>query len=113
MAQSSVDFHVEYLEIYRHWHSGSEQFASGDALVTALQDGWKLLEPVYEEKYWHAGTRLVVVYHGFLERDGERMLMPVISNPFIRRGILQRGTQVRPYEELVALQRRARLNSPA
>ncbi|MBW4436494.1 MAG: hypothetical protein KME04_05135 [Pleurocapsa minor GSE-CHR-MK-17-07R] len=101
MAIKSADFHVDYSDIHRHWDPHSEHFAGGDALITAIQQGWQLIEPVYKEDFWAAGTR-VVVYHSILERGDETMVMPVLTNPFIRRGLKTRTLEVEPYENLEA-----------
>jgi hypothetical protein len=102
MGIKSSDFHVDYSDIHRHWDPRSERFAGGDALITAIQNGWQLVEPVYEEKFWAAGTRLVVIYHSIMERGEESMVMPVIANPFIRRGLKTRTLEIEPHEKLEA-----------
>ncbi len=96
----SSDFHVDYSDLHRHWHPKSEKYCGGDALITAIANGWRLVEPIYEEKFWHAGTRLVVVYHAFLERGDEEALMSIVANPFIRRGLRTRKWSMLPYEDL-------------
>lgn len=103
----SSDFHVDYSDLHRHWHPNSETYTGCDALITALQAGWRLTEPIYEEHVWHAGTRLVVIYHAFLQRGDEEALMSVIANPFIRRGLRNRKWQVLSYEELQKRPRRS------
>ncbi len=95
----SSDFHVDYSEVYRHWDPRSERFAGADALMTAISAGWTLLEPIFEQEFWHSGERCISVYHATLERDGERMNMPVLANPFLRRGLRNRPLDVRPYAE--------------
>jgi hypothetical protein len=95
----STDFHVEYSAVHRHWHPSSEVYAGADALITALQNGWTLMEPVFEEEFFHAGTRRVTVYHATLVRGEESRIMPVITNPFIRRGMRTRALEVRPLSE--------------
>jgi hypothetical protein len=100
MEIKSSDFHVDYSDIHRHWHDGSEQYAGADALITAIRDGWNLVEPVYQEEFWHAGTRLSTVYHARMVRGDEEMWMPVITNPFIRRGLKTRKLDVRPMSEM-------------
>jgi hypothetical protein len=95
----SADFHVDYSELHRHWDSRSERYAGADALITAISNGWQMLEPVFEQEFWHSGMRRITVYHATLERDGERIVMPVLTNPFIRRGLRDRALDVRPYAE--------------
>jgi hypothetical protein len=95
----SSDFHADYSEVHRHWDPRSERYAGGDALITAISTGWRLMEPIFEQEYWHSGMRRISVYHATLERNGERIIMPVLANPFIRRGLRGRTLDVRPYSE--------------
>lgn len=92
------NFHVEYPDMHRHWDSNSERYGGGDALLTRLQQGWKLSDTVWAEQYWHAGTRPVIVLHFRLLREGQQCDMPVISNPFVRRLIYKHKWAVRPLE---------------
>lgn len=96
---SSADFHVDYSEVHRHWDARSERYAGADALITAISNGWQMLEPVFEQEFRHSGMRRITVYHATLERNGERIVMPVLTNPFIRRGLRGRALDVRPYAE--------------
>ncbi|HYO89544.1 MAG TPA: hypothetical protein VER79_12915 [Candidatus Limnocylindrales bacterium] len=95
----SSDFHADYSEMHRHWDSRSERYAGGDALITAISNGWRLMEPLFEQEYWHSGMRRISVLHATLERSGERMIMPVLANPFISRGLRNRVLDIRPYKE--------------
>ena len=95
----SSDFHTDYSEVHRHWDPRSERFAGGDALITAMRGGWRLMEPIFEQEYWHSGMRRISVYHATLERDGVRVVMPVLANPFIRRRISGCPLDVRSYNE--------------
>lgn len=79
------NWHYAYMDMIRHWHPGSEKYTGGDALFTALENGWQLNREVKFEEYWHAGVRSVLVYHFELSRDGETMVMPVIRNPYVNR----------------------------
>jgi hypothetical protein len=88
--------HFQYLDVVRHWSAISEPFAGGDALITRLNDGWQLKETVFVEEYWHAGVRLVTIYHFELERDGETEKMPVLSNPYVNRILRDLPVQMRP-----------------
>lgn len=96
----SADFHVDYSEMHRHWDPRSERYAGADALITAISSGWTLLEPLFEQEFWHAGMRRISVYHATLERGGERIIMPVLTNPFISRGLRNRSLDVRPYKDI-------------
>lgn len=97
---SSADFHVDYSEMHRHWDPRSERYAGADALITMISKGWKLLEPIFEQEFWHSGMRRISVYHATLERDGQRVIMPILTNPFILRGLRTRALDVRPYKDI-------------
>jgi hypothetical protein len=94
-----TDFHVEYPSIMRHWSPVSEKYAGADCLVTAVQNGWRVMGDIYREDFWHAGTRLTTVLHITLRRGNESMIMPVISNPYARRLIFQNNITPRPIQE--------------
>jgi len=83
-------------------------YAGGDALLTAMSKGWTVKSPVYEEEFWLAGLRLVVVLHFEMTRNGQTMKMPVISNPFVRRLVLFENIKVEPITERVLQAHRSR-----
>lgn len=86
---NAANWHYSYWRLVRHWHAESEPFAGGDCLLTALNKGWEMGERVTADEHWHAGTRCVMVYHFELMRGGEKMTMPVITNPFVERLIAE------------------------
>jgi hypothetical protein len=96
------NWHYAYRRIVRHWHAASEPFAGGDCLLTALNNGWDIVLPVMAEPFWRAGSRCVMVYHFNLERRGETMAMPVVTNPFVERLIADNALR------LIARQQAAR-----
>jgi hypothetical protein len=108
MLSYSSNWHNTYPAFHRHWHPGSERFAGGDALLTAVDDKWEVSRVCYLEEHWHAGTRLVTVYHFELQRGEERMTMPVITTPYVRRIIRREQFEVVPIAE-----RGARVNKEA
>jgi len=85
VTQNLSNFHYAYSHLVRHWHADSEQYAGGDALFTALDNGWEIDETVPYEEHWFAGAQCVVVFLCRLKRGEETMMMPVITNPYIRR----------------------------
>ncbi len=86
MAETNLtNFHYSYIDLLRHWDSGSEPYTGGDALYTAMSHGWKLDETVRYEECWLMGGRFVVVYYFTLKRGGETVTMPVLTNPHVRR----------------------------
>ncbi len=95
----SLNAHFDYMDVTRHWHAESEKYAGGDALMTRLNDGWMLKETVFLEEYWHAGVRLVTIYHCELELDGESEKMPVLANPYVGRMLNSLSLQIRPLSE--------------
>jgi hypothetical protein len=84
MTQNLSNLHYAYSHLIRHWHAGSEQFAGGDALFTALDEGWEMDETVPYEEHWFAGAQCVVVFLCQLTRGDETMTMPVITNPYVQ-----------------------------
>lgn len=84
----------DYPDIFRHWHPGSEAYAGGDALITALDDGWVISGTVRCEEVWHTGNRRMHVYHVPLVKDTQTMYMPVIGNPYVERLLREIPIQV-------------------
>jgi hypothetical protein len=108
MVQDSLNLHSQYPDFFRHWCDTSEQFAGGDALLTAMQNNWVADATCYEEQYWHAGTRLVTVYHFELHNGDETLHMPVVTNPYVRRVIREEHFKVVPMENARERQRQSR-----
>ena len=67
---------------------------AADALFTAFDNGWTLDKDVEYEEHWYAGTRGVTVYHFTLRRDDETMTMKVVTNPLVRRMLLEMDANV-------------------
>ena len=99
MRQDSQNLHSQYPDFSRHWCDTSEQYAGGDALLTAMQNDWVADTTCYEEQYWHAGTRLVTIYHFELTNGDETLHMPVITNPYVHRIIREEAFKVIPMNE--------------
>lgn len=84
-----TNFHMQYLDVTsQHWNPDSAQFAGGDHLMTALDNGWQI-ENCRLVKHWYAGMRFVKIYEFNMvhQRSGDKMTMPVIDNPYIQRFI--------------------------
>ena len=79
---------------FRCWHPGSEQYAGGDHLATALLLNWQIDDEVFEERHLVRGGRSVTVYYFTLSRDDITLVMPVISNPYVIRLIGQLSLHV-------------------
>lgn len=80
--------------IYRHWSPISEKYTGGDALLTALDEGWVVDGVIFRQEFWLAGVRRVCVFHVDLRRDGETAKMQVIQNPYVTRMVHELGSQV-------------------
>jgi hypothetical protein len=93
------DYHVEYLDVTRHWSPNSEKYCGGDSLITALYDGWSLGKTIYVEDQWYLGMRRVPLYHFELNRNGETLIMVVIDNPYVWRLSQQSAFRVLPISE--------------
>jgi hypothetical protein len=108
-----TNLHYAYMDMVRHWHPGSEPYAGGDALFTALENGWDVSTTVRYEEYWHTGMRFVLVYYFELTRGDERMVMPVIRNPYVNRLVREMPAELVPVEADAALPRKRPTNSAA
>ncbi len=83
--RKSTNHHADYLDVTQHWSPTSEKYAGGDSLVTMLDRGWELHgEAVCEEKRY-AESRSITIYHIRLERNGEKIIMPVVQNPYVNK----------------------------
>lgn len=91
---SLTNFHVEYMDVFSHWHPASARYAGGDHLLTSLYQGWEPVRTVRCEQHWYAGMRSVSVYLFELRRGDEKMLMPVIHNPYVSRVIRSQNLSV-------------------
>lgn len=85
--QHLINFHYAYMSMLRHWHPESEPYTGGDALFTAVEEGWQINPTIEYEAHWLLGGRMVTVYHFTLERNGETLKMPVLTNPYVRRAL--------------------------
>ena len=99
MESESANFHADYPDIKRYWSSISQRIAGGDNLLTALQRNWQIIGDIYEEQFWHGGSRLVTVYHIELSKNGITVFMPVITTPFVRKVVRGMGKKPLPIEE--------------
>jgi hypothetical protein len=99
MIQYTNNANVEYIEVSHYWSPTSEKYAGCDQLLTALFKGWEVDENVYLESYWHSASREVNIYHFTLHRKGQQLVMPVLSNPYLRRMLQRMPFKVRSIEE--------------
>lgn len=94
VAYKSVDTELDDEQVHRHWCPQSQQFATGDALLSAFDDGWRVDGIVFQQEHWHSGGRRVILYHLKLERDGQYTKMVVVQNPYLARLIHALPVQV-------------------
>jgi hypothetical protein len=92
------DLHYAYVDFLRHWHADSERFTGGDALYTAIHNGWLVNKIVGFEERWKVGARGTPIYYFELSRSGETVTMPVIGNPYVRRVIRTLQAELVPIE---------------
>lgn len=85
------NFHVQYLDVTsQYWHPQSAQFAGCDNLLTALEQGWEIVNfEVATHDY--AGARYVKIYEFTLRSGNRQMTMPVIDNPYLQRWLRDEG----------------------
>jgi len=93
-ANRTINLEVEDREKYRHWCPQSEKFAGGDALLTALEDGWQIIGVIFRQDFWHAGVRRAPVYQFNLSRGDEVMKMAFVQNPYVMRFVSECSVQV-------------------
>jgi hypothetical protein len=93
-APSFLEMELRSNDTRRHWSPSSQAYAPADVLLQYLAEGWTLSPVVGLEEHYHAGVRRVDVYHFELNRDGQNMVLPVQSNPVVRRLIAQRQLKI-------------------
>jgi hypothetical protein len=59
-----------------------------------LTEGWTCSPVIGLEEHWHAGVRRVDIYHFELFKDEQVQMLPVQSNPIVRRLIEQRQLKI-------------------
>lgn len=96
--QNTSNFHVAYMDVTKHWSHMSEPYSGGDALLTALYDGWEIDEEIKCEEKWLAGQRQILVFHVNMHRDGEMRVMHVLDNPYVSRMFAKREFRITPLQ---------------
>jgi hypothetical protein len=85
VAPSFIEMELRSNDTRRHWSPSSQTYAPADVLLHYLADGWIISPIVGLEEHWHAGVRRVDVYHFELVKDDQTQILPVQSNPVVRR----------------------------
>jgi hypothetical protein len=73
----------------RHWSPTSQVYVSADILLQYLHEGWKISPLVSIEQYGRPGKWRAQVYYFELIRGSQSMILPVYSNPVVRRLLAQ------------------------
>ena len=84
-APSFVEMELRSSDTRRHWSASSQAYAPADVLLGYLADCWQLSPVVGLEEHWHAGARRVDVFHFELTKEDQVQVLPVQSNPIVRR----------------------------
>jgi hypothetical protein len=89
-----IEMELRSNDTRRHWSPSSQTYAPADVLMQYLTEGWTASPVIGLEEHWHAGVRRVDIYHFELFKDEQVQLLPVQSNPIVRRLIEQRQLKV-------------------
>jgi len=87
--------HDKYIDTNRHFSPNSEYYTGADSLLTAQRRGWRLVNIAYEDQIMMRGGRYTTLYYFKLIRANEKMIMPILSNPFVLRMLEVRRMIVR------------------
>ena len=93
-APSFIEMELRSIDTRRHWSPSSQAYAPADVLLRYLAEGWTVSPIVGLEEHWHAGVRRVDVYHFELSKDNQSLVLPVQSNPVVRRLLNERQLRV-------------------
>lgn len=99
--------HNRHTDADRHFDPKSEVYTGADSLITAQRNGWKLINIAYEERIVMRSGRYTTLYYFKLTRNDEKIIMPIISNPFIdnminTRRILLKSLTERANKEIIS-----------
>ena len=92
---TNIYTHEKYTEGDQYWSPESEKYAAASQLISIMRDGWILALPRVSARHvWNSGSRPRTVYDFTLMRGSQLMIMPVLSNPFIERYIIQNDIRI-------------------
>ena len=91
---SFLEMELRTTDTRRHWSPTSQHYAPADVLLQFLNEGWQLSPVIGLEEHWHAGVRRVDIYHCELIKGERTMVVPVNSNPIVRRMIEERQLKI-------------------
>ena len=89
-----IELGLTAIDTRRHWSPSSQPYAPADVLLRYLAEGGQISPIVGLEEHVHAGARRVAVYHFELTKDGQQQILPVQSNPVVRRLLHDRNLRV-------------------
>jgi hypothetical protein len=93
-ASSFIEIEMRSMDTRRHWSPSSQAYAPADVLMRYLAEDWTISPIVGLEEHWHANARRVDVYHFELIKDAQSLVLPVQSNPVVRRLLHERQLRV-------------------
>jgi hypothetical protein len=93
-APAFIEIEMRSNDTRRHWSPSSQAYAPADVLVRYMAEDWTVSPIVGLEEHWHAGSRRVDVYHFELTKDNQSLVLPVQSNPIVRRLLHERQLRV-------------------
>jgi hypothetical protein len=89
-----IEMEMRSTDTRRHWSASSQAYAPADVLMRYLAENWTISPIVGLEEHWHAGSRRVDVYHFELIKDEQSLVLPVQSNPVVRRLLQERQLRI-------------------
>jgi hypothetical protein len=93
-APSFIEMELRSIDTRRHWSPSSQAYAPADVLVRYIAEGWAISPIVGLEEHWHAGVRRVEIYHFELFKEAQSQVLPVQSNPVVRRLLHDRQLRI-------------------
>lgn len=98
-------WHEFYMKNPRHWCPRSEPYTGADSLLTALDQGWKVINnAVYREVVMFNQRRHTTIFYFRIHRNGHTRTMAVVSNPFVVGMVQKRNFHVRSFQDYTSIQ---------
>lgn len=88
------ELYPNHVNISCHWCPLSQRYAGVDALLSHLDNGWKIWGDISFDEYCFGASRRTLVYHFVLTRQDNRVTMHVLHNPVLDRLLTQPGKQI-------------------
>ncbi len=83
------EFYPNHLNLSRHWCPLSQRYTGVDALLSRLDNGWKIWGDIDFDEYWFGESRHTLIYHFMLIKQDNRVTMHVLHNPVLDRLLTQ------------------------